>query len=312
MLPEEIAAARTKRYNGTVLSLKKAHSDLMIIRIKPDFAIPTHRAGQYCSLGLGNWEPRTPGCQAENLKPEDESKVVRRAYSISNAVLSDDGTSLAPGLDKGYLEFYITLVREGSNPEKPPALTPRLFMLREGDRLSVGEKITGHYNLEIVKPDDTVLFLGTGTGEAPHNYMTWELLSNGHRGKILHACCVRMKKDLAYLATHQQVMAKFPQYQYLALTTREADTISHKVYIQDLITSGQLEQFLGAPLDPAKTHVFLCGNPKMIGVPEKNKETGERTYPSPLGVIEILEKRGFQCDNAPAKIKGNIHFEEYW
>jgi ferredoxin--NADP+ reductase len=310
MLPEEIAAARQKRYTGTVVALRKAHTDLMIIRIKPDFPIPAHRAGQYCSLGLGNWEPRTPGCQAENLKPEDESKVVRRAYSISKSILMDDQSQLSE-LSKEYLEFYITLVREGSN-DKPPALTPRLFMLREGDRLSVGEKITGHYNLEVVKPDDTVLFLGTGTGEAPHNYMTWELLTNGHRGKILQACCVRMKRDLAYLASHQQVMAKYPAYQYLALTTREADTISHKIYIQDLITSGQLEQFLGAPLNPATTHVFLCGNPKMIGVPEKNKETGARTYPTPTGVIEILEQRGFQCDNPTAKLKGNIHFEEYW
>jgi ferredoxin--NADP+ reductase len=58
--------------------------------------------------------------------------------------------------------------------------------------------------------------------------------------------------------------------------------------------------------------VFLCGNPKMIGVPVKNKETGVREYPQPLGVIEVLERRGFQADNAAAKLKGNIHFEEYW
>jgi ferredoxin--NADP+ reductase len=50
----------------------------------------------------------------------------------------------------------------------------------------------------------------------------------------------------------------------------------------------------------------------MIGVPQKNKETGVREYPQPLGVIEILERRGFQADNATIKLKGNIHFEEYW
>ena len=311
MLPEEIAEARTKRYNGTVVSLKKAHSDLMILRVQPDFPRPPHRAGQYCSLGLGNWEPRAPGSQAENLKPGDEAKVVRRAYSISNSLLSPVG-SLLNVAATDYIEFYITLVREGSNPEKPPALTPRLFMLREGDRLNVGEKITGHYTLESVKPGDTILFLGTGTGEAPHNYMLWELLNTGHTGKFLQACCVRLRKDLAYLDTHNALMEKYPQYQYLALTTREADTAAHKVYIQDLIVSGQLEERLGAALDPARTHVFLCGNPKMIGVTEKNKETGVREYPKPLGVIEILEGRGFVCDNAAAKLKGNIHFEEYW
>jgi ferredoxin--NADP+ reductase len=311
MLPEEIAEARQKRYNGTVVGLQKPHSDLMVLRIKPDFPRPAHRAGQYCTLGLGNWEPRVPGCQSENLKEGDEKKVVRRAYSLSCSIL-DEGEQIADLGQTDYVEFYITLVREGSDPAKPPALTPRLFMMREGDRIAIGEKITGHYNLEHIKPTDNVLLLGTGTGEAPHNYMVWEMLQNGHQGKIIHACCVRLKKDLGYLDTHQKLMAKYPNYTYFPLTTREADTISHKIYIQDLITGGLLEEKLGAPLDASNTHVFLCGNPKMIGVPTKNKETGEREYPQPPGVIEILEKRGFTTDNAAQKIKGNIHFEEYW
>ena len=311
MLPEEIADARQRRYNGTVTWLRKPNPDLAIMRVTPDFPRPPHRAGQYCSLGLGYWEPRAPGCQEEVLKPGEESKLVRRAYSISCSILDDTGDLLA--IDRtDYLEFYVTLVREGSDPGKPPALTPRLFMLREGDRLNIGEKITGHYTLEAVRPGDTVLFLGTGTGEAPHNYMTWELLKTGHGGKILHACCVRYRRDLGYYDTHQALTKRFPNYQYLALTTREADTLGHKVYIQDLITSGQLEDRLGERLDPGRTHVFLCGNPKMIGVPLKNKETGAREYPQPVGVIEVLESRGFQADNAAAKVKGNIHFEEYW
>ena len=240
MLPEEIAEARQRRYNGTLAWVRKPYPDLMVFRVRPDFAIPKHRAGQYCSLGLGNWEPRTPGCQEEQLKPGDESKVVRRAYSISNSLLDDAGNLLDPA-KTDYLEFYITLVREGSDPAKPPALTPRLFMLREGDRLNIGEKITGHYTLEPVKPGDTVLFLGTGTGEAPHNYMILELLRGGHTGKILHACCVRYLRDLAYIETHHRLMARHANYQYQALTTRESDTVGKKVYIQDLITSGQIE-----------------------------------------------------------------------
>ena len=67
-----------------------------------------------------------------------------------------------------------------------------------------------------------------------------------------------------------------------------------------------------ASLDPERTHVFLCGNPKMIGVPEKDRETGERIFPQPPGVIEILEKRGFRTDQPSQKIKGNLHYEEYW
>jgi ferredoxin--NADP+ reductase len=311
MTPEKIAEFRNKHYNATLTHLRLAHSDLGIFRVRPDFKRPPHQPGQYSTLGMGNWEPRAPGCQEEHPAEKDLDKLVRRAYSIGCSVLDDDGKGL---LDLGatdYLEFYIVLVRD-SEKEKPPALTPRLFTLQEGERLFLGEKITGHYTLESVKPGDTVVFLSTGTGEAPHNYMLWELLRKGHTGRILSACCVRYRRDLAYLALHEELMRRYPGYTYLSLTTREADTVKHKVYIQDLITSGQLEERLGLPLDPAKTHVFLCGNPKMIGVPVKDRETGQRTYPEPLGVIEILEGRGFQCDQPAAKLKGNIHFEEYW
>jgi ferredoxin--NADP+ reductase len=167
------------------------------------------------------------------------------------------------------------------------------------------------YTLDPVRPTDTVLFLGTGTGEAPHNYMTWELLARGHAGKILNACCVRYARDLGYLDTHRALMKQFPNYTYLALTTREPG-VTRKVYIQDLIESGELEERLGVPLDPAATHVFLCGNPKMIGVPHRDRDTGATSYPTPVGVVEVLERRGFRADVAATKLKGNVHFEEYW
>jgi ferredoxin--NADP+ reductase len=311
MTPAEITELRQKRYNATVSWLKKPNPDLMLVRVQPDFPVPEHMPGQYCSLGLGNWEPRFPSSQEENLKPEDEVRLVRRAYSISFSILDEQG-SLFPEQPKDWLEFYIVLVKSAGEGRKPPGLTPRLFMLRQGDRLNIGDKITGHFTLEGVKPDDTVLFLSTGTGEAPHNYMLWELLRRGHGGKILSACCVRYQRDLGYLETHRKLMTMHSNYTYLSLTTREALADGRKVYIQDLITSGQLEELLQLTLEPAKTHVFLCGNPKMIGVPENDKTTGVRRYPSPPGVIEILEQRGFKVDDAKAKIRGNIHFEEYW
>jgi ferredoxin/flavodoxin---NADP+ reductase len=309
MTPDQTQELRRKLYNATLVWLRLANPDLAVMRVRPDFKLPAHRPGQYSTLGLGYWEPRAPGCQEEDLKAGDEQKLVRRAYSISSSVLDERGDLLDPDCTD-WLEFYIVLVKTSDG--RPPALTPRLFTLKEGDRLFLGEKITGHYTAEPVKPDDTVVFLATGTGEAPHNYMLLELLRKGHAGRILSACCVRYRQDLAYLTIHEELMRRHPNYSYLCLTTREAETVSRKVYIQDLISSGELESRLGKPLDPATTHVYLCGNPKMIGVPTVDRATGERKYPQPLGVVEILEKRGFHIDQPSAKMKGNIHFEEYW
>jgi ferredoxin--NADP+ reductase len=311
MTPEQIADLRRQKYNATVLRLLKVHPDLMVMRVRPDFQQPPHKPGQYSVLGLGYWEPRFPGCDEEALGPGDETKLARRSYSISCSLLDRRGDLLDIS-QTDWLEFYIVLVRQ-SEKVQPPALTPRLFMLREGDRLFLGEKIAGNYTLDSVRPDDTVLFLATGTGEAPHNYMLWELLRRGHRGRILSACCVRYARDLAYRSTHEELMRRYPRYTYLSLTTREPDVLTKgKVYIQDLITSGQLEEILGQQLDPERAHVFLCGNPKMIGVPEKNRETGERIFPKPPGVIELLEQRGFRPDQPQLKMKGTIHYEEYW
>lgn len=310
MTPDELADLRQRSYNATAVWLNKPHSDLLIVRVRPDFPLPAHKPGQYSTLGMGAWEPRHEGCQPETVADKDLPKVIKRAYSISCPVLDDRGELLDPAR-VDWLEFYVVLVRD-STKEKPPALTPRLFLLRQGDRLFLGEKITGHFTLDPVRPGDTVLFLSTGTGEAPHNYMLWDLLRRRHDGRILAACCVRYTRDLGYLPLHEELTRRYPNYTYLPLTTREADTVGRKVYIQDLITSGQLEERLGQPLDPARTHVFLCGNPSMIGVPTKDAAGGQWVYPKTLGVIEVLERRGFQVDRPQAKIKGNIHFEEYW
>jgi ferredoxin/flavodoxin---NADP+ reductase len=309
MTAEEIQALCQKNYNATVVGLRLANPDLMIVRIRSDFKRPPHKPGQYSTIGLGQWEPRAPGCQDEPVTLGTEQKLIRRAYSISSSILDEQG-NLFSLETTDWLEFYIVLVREAA--EGPPALTPRLFTLQEGSRLFIGEKIAGHFTLDPVKPGDTVLFLATGTGEAPHNYMVWELLRRGHTGRMLSACCVRYRRDLGYVDIHHELMRRYPNYTYLSLTTREADTIGQKVYIQDLITSGQMEERLGKPLDPATTHVYLCGNPKMIGVPTSDKTTEQLVFPNPTGVVELLSKRGFEIDQPHKKLKGNIHYEEYW
>ena len=173
----------------------------------------------------------------------------------------------------------------------------------------MSHKFTGRYTLDGVEPDDNVVFLSTGTGEAPQNTMSAELLRNGHEGTILNVVTVRYKRDLAYTEQQSVVEDKFPNYSYVPLTTREPENEGNKVYIQDLVTSGRLEELLGSPLDPDDTHVFLCGNPAMIGLP-KWDDDGTMHFPDPVGVCQLLSERGFTIDHL--KERGNVHYEEYW
>ena len=303
---DEIERLRQEHYNATVTRFHRLHELLGILRIRPDAPIPPHRAGQYTSIGLGYWEPRVPGCQQEELEPGQLTKVVKRAYSLSSPVLGKDGEPLRPE-DEDFLEFYVVLVRDAE--KRAPALTPRLWALAEGSRVFLSEKISGHYTLERVHPDQTVIMMATGTGEAPHNTMLLELLRSGHTGLIASVVCVRYQPDLGYLDTHEKILARVPNYRYITLTTREQHNLQNKLYIQDLVRTGQLEERIGRPLDPTSTHVFLCGNPNMIGIPKKGTD-GQYHYPQPTGVIELLESRGFKADRT--REPGNIHFEQYW
>jgi ferredoxin/flavodoxin---NADP+ reductase len=297
---------RDDHYNAEITWIRAHNPDLWVLRVRPDQPIEPFKAGQYTTLALGYWEPRVDDVSEDFVvHPEQHDKMARRSYSVSSSIVDDNGDLMAPHPDE--VEFYIVLVRPGET--ELPALTPRLFGKQTGDRLFMSRKFTGRYTLDDVKPGDNVVFLSTDTGEAPQNAMTAELLRNHHTGRILNVVCVRYRIDLAYTAQHAVVQEKYSNYEYITLTTREPENEGRKVYIQDMIVSGDLEKALGAPLDPTNTHVFLCGNPSMIGLP-KWSEDDTPVFPDVLGVCQILSERGFSIDHH--KTRGNVHYEEYW
>lgn len=304
---------RKQHYNAEVIERIDAHSDLARFRIRPDHPIAAFQPGQYVALGLGNWEPRVAGTQPEELPVKKLRKLTRRAYSISCPMLDADG-NLAPVDTIDFLEFYVTLVRQAAAPDQqPPALTPRLFGLRVGDRIEVQKKITGTYVLENVSPSDTILMLGTGTGEAPHNAMATHLLASGHQGKIINVTSVRQRADLAYAVEQATLMKRFSNYRYLPFTTRDPENLDPghpgyvgKQYLQDLFQSGRLAEAAEDPLSPANTHVFLCGNPAMIGYVPRGAE-----LPARPGMLPLLREAGFS-DQAEIAGPGTIRFEKYW
>jgi ferredoxin--NADP+ reductase len=338
---------RRASYNATVVYLRRVHENLMILRVKPDFDIPSFKPGQFTTLGLGLWEERLEdagGDELEELKREllsldsrlngpelarDPSgredllrrrealeaklsslarKLIRRSYSISHPILDERGRFIEPR-EEGWLEFYVTIIKPGEVEGCCPILTPRLALLEEGARLFMGEKITGNYCLDGLGQETDMVFAATGTGEAPHNAMIAYLLSSGHRGRIVSIVCCRYRKDLAYLDVHRRLEKLFPNYRYVALTTRDLPAGAPKLYIQDFIRRGYLEELLGRPID-STLHFFLCGNPAMVGAP---KRQGDKvSYPEPEGVVEILEK-GYPGMSSHPKASGcNIHYEEYW
>ena len=298
---------RDEHYNATITDIRDPNPELWVMRIRPDETLSEFKPGQYTTLALGYWEPRVDDALEDfESNPDLRRKLARRSYSVSSSMVDESGELLEPQEDE--IEFYVVLV--APTEEHIPALTPRLFNKRVGDRIFLGRKFTGRYTLDDVNPGDTCIFLSTGTGEAPHNQMIAELMRRGHDGRIFSAVCVRYRKDLAYTEQHAVLDNRYDNYTYLTLTTREPENEGNKVYIQDLVKSGRLEDELGQPLDPDITHVFLCGNPAMIGIPDRDEETGELIFPESLGVCQILHERGFKIDHR--RDPGNVHYEEYW
>ena len=294
---------REEHYNATITAFEQRHSDLWVLRVRPDHGDTNHLPGQYASLGLGYWEDRVDNYADPDIDSKWH-KLIRRSYSISHAMFEESGYLAPPDTEE--LEFYIVLVPADENHVS--GLTPRLATKQVGDRIYLGPKVAGRYTLNAVEsPETAVVFFATGTGEAPHNSMVTELLRKGHTGPIVSTVTVRNWQDLGYLEAHRDLEKRFPNYHYIPMPTREADV--PKRYLQDLIRDGDIEKALGGTMDPANTHAFLCGNPAMIGLPEED-DNGNASYPETTGVIELLAERGFTINrrNDP----GNIHFEEYW
>ncbi len=320
MLPVSSAleALRAEHYNACVTHVRPVQPGLRILRVQGDHPF-RFVPGQYAMLGLLDAEPSLEaiGYAAHAPRPAGQQDrpphVIKRAYSISARMLDDLGR-LVRATDEPWLEFYVTLVPE--SPSHPPGLTPRLFVLRPGDRLLLGPHAHGHYTLQPVGSQDDVVFCATGAGEAPHNAMLTELLVRGHCGRIASLTSVRYRADLAYLETHRALEQRYANYRYLPLTTREPANLDPaapgfvgKQYLQEWIAAGGLEREAGIRPSPERTQVYLCGSPQMIGLPRR-AAGGSAQFPHPPGMVETLAALGLELD-APGR-PGRVHVEQYW
>ncbi|MCB0308301.1 MAG: ferredoxin--NADP reductase [Bdellovibrionales bacterium] len=267
------------KYNATVVERNTLSQDLMILKVKLDDPSFSFLPGQYTVLGLlPDAESVVP--QKSEVTPlvDSPKKMIMRAYSIASSSSTEE-----------HLEFYLSLVPNGT-------LTPRLFALKEGDRLYVSPKAVGLFTLERIPRDAHAILVGTGTGLAPYmSILRSQLVCGGDRKfAVLHGA--RHSWDLGYRAQLEAMAQNCKNFFYFPAISRPKEDPSWSGlcgYLQDVLVSGVLEEQAGLPLDPTKVHVFLCGNPGMIQAAK-----------------ELLEKRGYTPDKG--RVSGTLHTEEYW
>jgi len=264
-------------YNATVIQRIEVAPGLIILSVAPDEKGLAFKAGQYTVLGLRRSAPRQEESDPEEA-PGGPDTMIRRAYSIASSSRADE-----------FLEFYVTLVQSGE-------LTPRLFRLAVKDRLYMGPKATGIFTLNRVPEDRHVLLVATGTGLAPYmSMLRSDLVCGGpRRFVVLHGA--RHSWDLGYRNELASLARLCPNMTYLPVVSRAKDDPTWKGlsgYLQDALASGIVEERTRLPLSPESFHVFLCGNPGMIGAAK-----------------DLLIPRGFVPDKSGAP--GTLHTEEYW
>jgi ferredoxin/flavodoxin---NADP+ reductase len=264
---------------NAVIALKNELTPrLMILRVVADgWQLPDFKAGQFAVLGLPGSSARCSLSEPE-MTPSGPDQLIRRAYSVSSSSETRE-----------YMDFYIGLVTSG-------ALTPRLFNLNVGDRVWLSPKVSGMFTLDDVPAGKNVVLIATGTGLAPYMSMLSTHLTCGDRRRfaVLHGAFHSW--DLGYrseLLTMQYLCHNLTYVATIDRPDQEPVPWTGQVgWVQDLWAKRAIAEAWGFQPTPDNTHVFLCGNPAMIG-----------------DMVKLLNKEGFREHSR--KQPGEIHIERY-
>ncbi|MFD2111438.1 ferredoxin--NADP reductase [Thiorhodococcus fuscus] len=191
--------------------------------------VADHVAGQYIKVAL-----------------DIEGERIGRPYSLVNA----------PG--EHPLEIYFNEIPSGP-------LTPPLSALNPGDSLWLTSTASGIFTLETVEPAKTLWLLATGTALGVYLSIlrTEDPWKRFEHVVLVHG--VRQTSDLAYGETLDAIAKQHEgRFTFIPLVSREACELNLCGRITDRLNDGQLEARFGEPIDPATSHVMLCGNSAMI------------------------------------------------
>ncbi|MFW2035393.1 ferredoxin--NADP reductase [Acinetobacter junii] len=205
-------------------------------------------------------------------------ELVVRAYSVVSSPFDEN------------LEFFSIVVPDG-------AFTSNLQHLEVDDELYLDKTAYGYLTLaryQLPLAHDLWL-LATGTGLAPflsmlQDFETWTKYQHIH---LIYS--VRSIAELAYVDRIQEIAESFGEghtgFKFVPIITRDPNATLHD-RLPVLIENGELEKVVGLSLNPATSHVMLCGNPQMV---EDTKDA--------------LKQRGLTMNR---RGEGNIAVENYW
>jgi len=263
------------KYNATVVGKILLTPDIMTLRINTDEPREEFFAGQYTLLGLYGREDRSAN-SSEEADPAEPDKLIQRPYSIASATEQVK-----------QFEFYISQVKSGQ-------LTPRLFNLNPGDRIFVSKRIVGVFKLADTPENQDIVMIATGTGLAPYLSFLRSYLTSRPNSKMAIIQGAAKQWDLGYYSELSFLDSTFENFTYIP-TLPEADQTwsGYKLWIDDMIKNDVLKKETGIVTDPAKTHFFLCGNPKMVE-----------------SVSNLLKEKGYTKHTR--REPGSLHVEDFY
>jgi ferredoxin-NADP reductase len=215
-------ASGPRAANATLVAREDLSGRLARFRVRPDAGRLTFRAGQYVPLAVV------------------DQHVPARPYSIASPPGARD------------LDFIITLDPDG-------ALTPRLFDLGIGDRLTVG-MARGLFRLDEGDDRDHLL-VGTGSGVAPLLAMIAALDTRAlpPRTILLHGA--RVPGELAGRESLSRKTRTWLSYRPTLSRSTAADAWTER--------TGRVDEHLKAVLarqeiEPRRVVAYVCGSPGMV------------------------------------------------
>ncbi len=262
---------------GTITYTESLKEDLLILRVVPkDGVMPDYEAGQFLTLGFPI--------------PEENYKLVRRAYSIASHPENRD-----------YFEFVVRWVRQ----PLPGRVTTALMYASEGDEIfwstPVGNALTINDKLPDGSKDERrIVCVSGGTGIAPFISFALHLHDVGDKREIvcLHGSSyideLSYKRLLTDLDTESIDRGKDKwNFTYRASISRPKEWINRSWSgqtgrVEQFLKPGKdglspLEELVGEKITKDNTMFYICGWQGTID--------GTMDFMRPKGFVTMPEKR---------------------